>query len=358
MKHYLHILATLGAGLRAPHSLSPGRRRLLGALPALAFAPGLLAQSPAPAIRVSKLNSFELRVSDVQRSLAFYQDLFGMPVQARYGQRLALRIGEGPQFMALRPLQTGESPAITHLGYAVENFAVEPLLTALASQGIDQIEAPEPSVPGLANAMKSWVRLRGATTELYFADARGLIVQLSDAAYCGGSGALGDGCEMLEAAPSGLMALKDINHFTAFVSDGAAANRFYQNLFGLSIQAYQGPNSPVTGIGDGYQFVMYAGPFPGGENAPVTIHHACFNMDGFDVDKILATLTAYGLTARSGTQSGPMIHYVSRRMPDRGGAEGGTPELYFTDPDGILMQLQDASYCGGGAYLGNECLAG
>jgi hypothetical protein len=50
------------------------------------------------------------------------------------------------------------------------------------------------------------------------------------------------------------------------------------------------------------------------------------------------------------------MHYVSLRQPARGGAEGGTPELYFTDPDGILLQLQDMSYCGGGGYLGNECL--
>ena len=43
------------------------------------------------------------------------------------------------------------------------------------------------------------------------------------------------------------------------------------------------------------------------------------------------------------------------RMPDRDGAASGTPELYFTDPDGILIQLQDVSYCGGGGYLGDEC---
>jgi hypothetical protein len=42
-------------------------------------------------------------------------------------------------------------------------------------------------------------------------------------------------------------------------------------------------------------------------------------------------------------------------MESRGGAPGGTPELYFTDPDGILIQLQDARYCGGNGYLGEEC---
>jgi len=43
------------------------------------------------------------------------------------------------------------------------------------------------------------------------------------------------------------------------------------------------------------------------------------------------------------------------RMEDRGGAPGGTPELYFTDPEGLLMQLQDTSYCGGSGFLGNDC---
>ena len=43
------------------------------------------------------------------------------------------------------------------------------------------------------------------------------------------------------------------------------------------------------------------------------------------------------------------------RMENRGGAQSGTPELYFTDPDGLLMQLQDSTYCGGGGFFGNEC---
>jgi len=48
---------------------------------------------------------------------------------------------------------------------------------------------------------------------------------------------------------------------------------------------------------------------------------------------------------------------VSMRMENRGGAKGGTPELYFTDPDGILMQIQDVSYCGGAGYFGEVCSA-
>jgi hypothetical protein len=33
----------------------------------------------------------------------------------------------------------------------------------------------------------------------------------------------------------------------------------------------------------------------------------------------------------------------------------GTPELYFTDPDNIRIQIQDASYRGGSGRLGQIC---
>ena len=348
------------------------RRSLLAGLPALALVRSVLAQT-GPALRIQKINTFEIRVKDPAKTIAFYQDLFGMPVQARFGDRAALRVGAGPAFMAVRPLKGSEKPAITYIGYSVENFDITAVQTALEGRGFARIEAPDPSLDGIENAMKMWVRMRGDTPELYFSDARGLIVQLSDTSYCFGSGDLGNKCGAPEAAPKGMFELTDISHFTAFVSDGVAANKFYQDIFGLKVQAHQGPAAEVTGIGDGKQFVMYAGGGaggPGGPGAaagaapaapaktPASLNHGCFNMNGFSVDGVLAKLTAYGLKARpDGTQAGPMMHYISLRMPARGGAEGGTPELYFTDPDGILMQLQDVSYCGGGGYLGEVCEA-
>ena len=68
-------------------------------------------------------------------------------------------------------------------------------------------------------------------------------------------------------------------------------------------------------------------------------------------------LEDYGVTPRGDAQSavGPLQSYVTMRMENRGGAPGGTPELYCTDPDGILIQLQDSSYCGGDGYLGDVC---
>lgn len=354
----------------APVTVS--RRALLAAVPLLAIGSTSFAQS-APAIRLRKINCFELRSSDVERTVALYQDLFGMPVQSRHGGRVCLRVGAGPAFMAVRPLVEGEAPSFTHIGYSVENFDVTAQHAALNALGYATIEAPALSAPGIDNAMKTWIRMRGETPELYFSDARGLIVQLSGDEYCGGSGPLGADCAAPEAVDPGLFALQDINHFTVFCSDGAGANKYYQDTFGLEVQAYQGPNGqgpngPVTGIGDGFQFVMYAGggggpgapAAAGGAPTPANIDHGCMNMTGFNVDEILAKLNERGFTPRPDGQrrAGPLQHYVSLRMPDRGGAEGGTPEVYFTDHDGIPMQLQDTSYCGGGGYLGNECLRG
>jgi catechol 2,3-dioxygenase-like lactoylglutathione lyase family enzyme len=328
------------------------RRIFTACLAALAAVPRVFAQGAS--IRLRKLHCFEIAVSDVEKSVAFYQGLFGMPVQAHSTDRVCLRIGDGPQFMSVRRVSDGETPSITHLGYSVENFDTQRVLGALRGLGFTEIAAPPITSAGLEHSMSTWIRMHGETPELFFADARGLVVQLAAPAYCGGSGPAGDRCSTLESGPAGLMKLNDLNHFTVFVSDGAAANRFYQDTFKLSVQAHQGPNAPVVGIGDGHQFVMYAGP-PRDKPTPASINHGCFNMHDFNVDRVLDTLTKYGLTARGDRRTGPLMHYVSLRMPERGGAVGGTPELYFTDRDGILLQLQDVSYCGGGGYLGNEC---
>jgi hypothetical protein len=77
------------------------------------------------------------------------------------------------------------------------------------------------------------------------------------------------------------------------------------------------------------------------------------------VDGILKTLAGYGIKAseNTGRSGGPLTSWVSVRTEARGGAPvTGTPELYFSDPDGLSMQLQDTKYCGGGGYLGDVCL--
>ena len=80
-------------------------------------------------------------------------------------------------------------------------------------------------------------------------------------------------------------------------------------------------------------------------------------MNDFNPDVVTKTLVGYGLTQQANASREPRVTYISLRMPNRGGAEGGTPELYFTDPDGLAIQLQDVTYCGGGGFLGDVCPA-
>jgi catechol 2,3-dioxygenase-like lactoylglutathione lyase family enzyme len=314
----------------------------------MAGASRLIAQpSNKPVIRVRALNHMTLFVSDPKRSVEFYQGLFGMPVQARQGNSALLRIGPGPQYIALAAAGPNRKPGIDHFCMTVEGFDTVRELRILAEHGVARSEA--------AGALKTWTRMRGETLEFYLGDPDGIVVQLQDLRYCGGGGALGDMC-LTAPEPSphkGLISVRDLSHFTLNVSDAKRSRDFYQGLFGMRVQAYQGA-MPVLAVGPGPQFLALGG---GGANRAPAIAHACMTMEGFEPDKVLKLLADFGIKPRGEARgpAGPMVSYVSMRMEDRGGAKGGTPELYFTDPDGIVMQLQDVSYCGGSGHLGEVC---
>ena len=342
------------------------RRELLLSLPALALARAGFAQAGGPAIPVKALNHFTLAVSDVKRSLDFYQGLFGMPIQARQGSTVLLRMGNGPQFLALTASGANPPSILPKVGMSVENFDADRISGVLAKHGIAKAD---PSAPGLSGGpMKVRLSRRGpdnggardGTPELFVGDPDGLVIQLQDTKYCGGAGALGNVCPNPEPAPkTGLLAVKDLSHFTINVSDGTRSNAFYQEVFGLPIRSRQGAAIGL-GVGPGVMFLMFAGGGRGRANAeprPASINHVSMNMDKFKPDDVLKTLASYGISARGDAPgpAAPMKSYISLRMENRGGAPGGTPELYFTDPDGLLIQLQDVSYCGGAGFLGNVC---
>ena len=296
-----------------------------------------------------------ISVSDPARSLEWYQGLFGMPIAARQASTVILRVGNGPQFMAIGG-GASRSPGINHLCLSADNFDADRIVEKLWENRFTSSSTSGP--------MQVRIRMRGAefggapegTPELYFGDPDGVVVQLQDSTYCGGEGLLGEVCLATpEPAPTdGLLQLQDYNHFTIFVTDQVRSMALYQQLFGMPVDTYQGA-LPVLRVGAGNQFLALAGA-GGGPSGPI-IHHACFTVDDFDVERIISALEDYGVESQgeNGNASGPLQSYVTMRMPDRGGAPSGTPELYFTDPDGILIQLQDTRYCGGNGYLGEEC---
>ena len=89
------------------------------------------------------------------------------------------------------------------------------------------------------------------TPELYLGDPDGVVVQLQDTTYCGGEGLLGERCPSPEPPPGeGVIAVRDINHFTVFVSDQARSIAFYQGLFGMPSTRSQGA-LPLLSVGSG-----------------------------------------------------------------------------------------------------------
>lgn len=339
------------------------RRSLLLALPAVAMARSVLTAQAATTLKIRAFNHMTLSVADPKRSLDFYQGLFGMPVHAHQGATTLLRVGAGPQFIAISA--AGQNAVgINHYCVTVDDFNVDRVLKVLADHGVSKAEATGGGLAG--GPMKVRVRMRGpesggapgGTPEIYVGDPDGIVVQLQDPRYCGGGGVLGDACSPEAAPKAGLITLKEYNHFTVFATDAKRSNQFYKDVFGAGIRSYQGPTAPTNAIGVGNAFLMYTGGgAPTATPRPASINHYCLNLENFNPDQVLKSLESFGLKPREGQTGpvGPMRYYVSMRMENRGGAPGGTPEVYFTDPDGILGQLQDVKYCGGGGFLGDAC---
>src|SRR5438067_342859 len=122
------------------------RRQMRVSLPAFALAPRITAvrtfaavaagAAAAPPIRPRTLNHFGIAVADPKRSIDFYQGLFGLPIVARQESTTILRVGAGPQFLAIAAVASGAAPSITHYCLGVESFNVDRLLATLAQHGV------------------------------------------------------------------------------------------------------------------------------------------------------------------------------------------------------------------------------
>ena len=133
------------------------RRSFLAALPLLGAMPKLLAQSAPAPFKLRTFNHVALTVSDLQRSIDFYQGLFGLPVQSRQGsETAALRIGSGPQHIGLstNPSSGVRTPRIDHMCVGIDGFELDGLLQYLAVHGVPKSEQ--------RGAMRVYVRMRSA----------------------------------------------------------------------------------------------------------------------------------------------------------------------------------------------------
>ena len=275
-----------------------GRREFLQMSSLVAATPSIFAQDASP-VAVQKIHSCDMRVTDVTRSVKFYQDFFGAPVQARRGEQVFLRVGDGPRFFSLSPTLPGQEPGFSHIGLSVAEFDAEQIQVQLEKFGIARGVAPTRGQSRLSVASTSWLEHQGAASELFFADPGGLIYHLTSDNYCGGNAA-GGGCFEMPEQPAigGMFTLIDYSHFTNFLSNRARANAFYTQVFGKTFQAYQGPGAPVIGVGDGLQFLMYVGGEE--DSVPAVPVGSTMSASALRILMLisLARLTDYGLKPR------------------------------------------------------------
>jgi len=138
------------------------------------------------------------------------------------------------------------------------------------------------------------------------------------------------GVELRQTVP---FPARTLNHTTMFVANVERSVAFYQRLFGLPVQSRQ-ENGINLRVGPQNQFL---GIFQAATTTRPMLHHVCVGVANFDPARAVATLTENGV--------------ATGRIRMR----GETAEVYFTDPDGLQIQIQDVSYCGGGGFLGNRC---
>src|SRR6185436_14369731 len=155
---------------------SLSRRDLLAALALLVASPAAAdaAQAAKPVGAVKAMNHVTVFVPNVQKSVDFYQGLFGMPILTRQGES-GINLSTGTGFYGIYPAQNATTGSINHVCFGMENFDADAMLKQLNDRGI-----------------KANIRLRGDTKELYFTDPDGIRVQLQDVKYKGGTGPLGD----------------------------------------------------------------------------------------------------------------------------------------------------------------------
>jgi len=111
------------------------RRQLIQALSALAgAAAGAPAAAAQPGLRGTGIDHVSLLVTDLERSAAFYQRVFGLtPVSEDKPNRI-LRLGTNRTIVSLR--YEGPSGVVDHFAITVENFNREIVTEQLKQHGL------------------------------------------------------------------------------------------------------------------------------------------------------------------------------------------------------------------------------
>ncbi len=219
----------------------------------------------------------------------------------------------------------GQPPTrLPHFCWGVEDFNIDRIMRALS-----EMQAPAQAVLREGNTING----------VNFDDPDGFPLQFNPLNACGGGGFLGDVCDKSAQAARQPgdpppIPVRTLNHVRLIVPNVQRTQEWYLKLTGMQRQTYQeSEGGPILRVGRGPQFVALAE----GSGPAAFRPHVGFGVQGFDPDQIMKRLAERGVSARTRTR------------------ERATVEILVDAPDGIEIQLQDVSYCGGRGRLGNVC---
>ena len=279
-------------------------------------------------IRVLTLNHVSFGCADLKATVGWFGRVFGLPVHAFQdysGGQTVVRVGDGPSYMALsqRNKNTiGQPPnRRPHFCWGVQDFNVDRILRALS-----EMQAPAQAV------LREGKTINGVN----FDDPDGFPLQFNPVNACGGGGFLGDVCDAAAQAarPPGApppIPVKTLNNVRMIVPNLQRALDWHLKLTDMRPLALPG-SAKILRVGSGPQFIAMSE----GNGPDAFKPHVGFGVQGFNADQIMARLADHGITGRRTTRD-------------------GTAEILLDSPDGLEIQLQDVSYCGGRGPLGSAC---
>ena len=243
------------------------------------------------AFTITNINHIYLNVGDLKKSEAFYTKLFGPPA-TKSSSDVFFQTGSTNIAMGVNP---GRHAGVGHVCLSVEGYEMVEAGTKLKALGI----AAEPN---------------RASTQLYFRDPDGILIQLERPSY---STPGARRASPSEQALQPLFKVISLDHITLQVSNLEKSTAFYAGLFGPVERGTKNNASLRMETGQGLTWTT-SGP---GSN-PIGIDHFCIAIDGYEPDAVTEKLKQAGI--------------ASQRLnePD---------QVYFRDPDGILVQLAQDS---------------
>jgi catechol 2,3-dioxygenase-like lactoylglutathione lyase family enzyme len=352
-----------------------GRRGVLLGLTASALVPGsgraaeavgypfryrLGVNSDGP-IEVVGVNSVTLHVSDLRRSLDFYQHLYGLPIQARQGKAVCLRVGDGPSFIRL---VQSDRPGFERPCLAIKDFDPEKVKATLTRLGVESEIRYRTEAEGGGGK-----GARRGTPELFLRDLDGTEYQLQHPAYAGGAGALGE-ITALEALPPSItpvMQVSSLHHVGITYRDLVKAVEWLQMVFRVSVVALQGwPGYPTIGVGQKAVLGVggNGGPTPLPPGARLGANHFSVGVKDWDPEVAMQKLIDFGLEpVPNGPDGGPprpltcraSIRTWNRYGGGPGAAVGTVEAVNVYDPDTLQNHSNDVDYCTGWGRRGEHC---